>query len=71
MKQAKPILHKNLPTIEVAHSFLLDMILNDKKTRPYVIKRMSDRVAIIDPTQFDKLVAGLRKMGHLPKVLEG
>ena len=71
MKPAKPILHQNLPVIEVAHSFLLDMILNDKKTNPYVMKRLSDRVAIIDPTQFDKLVERLRKMGHLPKVLEG
>jgi len=70
MKQTKPIIHHNLPIIEVAHSFLLDMILADKKTNPYIVKRLSDRVAIIDPPQFDKLVERLRKMGHLPKVLE-
>ena len=71
MKPTEPIIHQNLPVIEVAHRFLLDMMLADKKTKPYIIKRLSDCMALIDPQHFDKLVERLQKMGHLPKVLEG
>ncbi len=71
MKQTEPIIHQNLPVIEVAHGFLLDMIIADKKTKPYIMKRLSDSMAIVDPKHFDKLVERLQKMGHLPKVLEG
>ncbi|MGB0384082.1 MAG: hypothetical protein ACPGWR_04580 [Ardenticatenaceae bacterium] len=70
MRQPTPIRHENLPLIEVANGLLLDMILADKKAKSYIVKRLSDRVALIAPGKFDAFLERLRKLGHMPKVLE-
>ena len=62
------ILHRKLPTIEVAEPVLLDELLLDRHVSEMVLTRLSDRVALIDPGRYDALVARLRKLGHLPKV---
>jgi hypothetical protein len=69
--QAETILHKNLPLVEVAESWLLDTMLADAGAARYIVTRLSDRVAIVAPGQLDALLARLRKLGHTPKVLEG
>ena len=65
-----PILHHNLPIIEVAEPIQLDELMLDRQVSAIVLARLSDRVALIDPTRFDTLVTRLRKLGHLPKVEE-
>lgn len=64
------VLHENLPLLEVADSVLLDILLADVQARRLILARISDRVAIIAPGQFDVLLARLRKLGYTPKVKE-
>jgi len=66
-----PILHENLPLLEVADGVLLDMISADPQARKLILARLSERAAIVAPGGFDALLARLRKLGHTPKVVEG
>ena len=63
-------LHENISLIEVADGVLLDVIAADPQARTLILVRLSDRVAIIAPGGFDALLARLRKLGHLPQVVE-
>ena len=65
-----PILHDHLPLLEVADKLALDMLAADPQARLYILTRLSERVAVVAPEQFDALLARLRKLGHTPKVLE-
>ena len=60
------VLHRNLPILEVAEPRLLDELLLDRQVAGMLLTRLSDRVALIDPSQHDTLIARLRKIGHLP-----
>ena len=64
------VLHENLPLLEVVDSVLLDILLADAQVRRLILTRLSDRVAIVAPGQFDTLLARMRKLGHTPKVEE-
>ena len=64
-------LHQNLPILQVAEPFLLDILLADPTTAPYILARLSDRMAIVEPKHVDTLLARLFKLKHTPKVLEG
>lgn len=70
MTEPTPILHENLPLIEVADSILLDTINADPQARKLILVRLSERTAIVVPGGFDALLARLRKLGHTPKVVE-
>ena len=70
MPSVLPILHENLPLLEVADSVLLDVIAADPQARKLILVRLSDRAAIVVPGGFDALLARLRKLGHTPKVVE-
>jgi hypothetical protein len=61
------VLHRNLPILEVAEPHLLDELLLDRQVAGMVLTRLSDRIALIDPSQVNTLIARLRKIGHLPK----
>ena len=63
-------LHENLPLIEVEDALLLDDLYADEKVSQFLLIRLSDRVAIVAPGQFDALLSRLRKLGHLPKVID-
>ncbi len=65
-----PILHENLPLLEVADGVLLDAIAADPQTRKLILTRLSECAAIVAPGGFDALLARLRKLGHTPKVVE-
>jgi hypothetical protein len=67
--RSKTVLHDNLPIIEVAEGWLLDSLLTDAGAARAILTRLSDRVAIVAPGQFDALLARLRKLGYTPKVL--
>lgn len=64
------ILHLNLPMIEVAEGWMLDMLLSDQTAGRMIAARLSERVAAVLPGQFDALLARLRKLGHTPRVLD-
>ncbi len=69
-KLASPILHENVPLLEVADKLTLDMLLADGPARLLLLARLSDTVAVVAPGQTATLVARLRKLGHTPKSLE-
>ncbi len=70
-EEAKPILHQNLPILQVMEPFLLNTLLADAATAPFILARLSDTTAIVDPKQTDALLARLLKLKHTPKVQEG
>jgi hypothetical protein len=70
MAQSATKLHKNLILIEVADRLLLDDLFADERAAQYLLNRLSERVAVVAPGQFDALMARLRKLGHTPKVIE-
>lgn len=61
------VLHRNLSVLEVAEPRLLDELLLDRQVAGMVLTRLSDRVALVDPSHYSLLVARLRKIGHLPQ----
>ena len=67
--RVNPVLHENVPLIEVADSVLLDALFADNKTGQWLAARLSDRVAVVAPGAQDKLIERMRRQGHLPKVL--
>ena len=70
MNQNSPILHENLPLIEVADYLTLDDLYADPRTAQYLLTRLSKTVAVVAPGQLDALLFRLLKSGHTPKVLE-
>jgi hypothetical protein len=67
--QPTPVLHANLPLVEVAEPWLLDAILADANAARHVLLRLSATAAVVAPGELDTLLARLRKLGHTPKVL--
>ena len=63
-------LHQNLPILEVGEPFLLDMLLADPATAQYILERLSEWTAIVEPKHVDTLLTRLFKLKHTPKVLE-
>jgi len=66
----EPILHKNLPIIEVADHLILDDLYADPRSAQYLLTRLGPTVAVVSPGEMDNLLARLLKLGHTPKVLE-
>jgi hypothetical protein len=68
MNAPNAILHDHLPLIVVAETWLLDLLLTDAATAPYLI-RLDDHVAAVAPEALEPLLARLQSLGHTPKVL--
>jgi hypothetical protein len=69
-QQDLPTLHTDLPLIEVTETWLLDTIMADSTAGRAIVLRLSDRIAVVMPGQLDALLTRLRKLGHVPRVLE-
>jgi len=67
---SEPILHKNLPIIEVADALILDDLYADPRSAQYLLIRLGPSVAVVAPGEMDNLLARLLKLGNTPKVLE-
>jgi len=65
-----PILHEHLPLIEVTDKWQLDVLSADAVAAVFILTRLSDTDAAVAPDKFDALLARMRQLGHLPKVLE-
>jgi hypothetical protein len=70
MNKTNPILHQNVPLLQVNDPLVLDTLLADAIAAQFIVTRLSDRVAIIAPGQVDALLARLIKLRHTPQVLE-
>ncbi len=64
------IIHDNLSLIETANKLLLDALMADPATRPFLLARVADTVAIVQTDKFDLLITRMKKQGLLPKVQE-
>ncbi len=69
-QSVQPILHENLPLLEVADPVLLEILMADPQARKFILAPLSERAAIVAPGAFDALLARLRKLGHTPKIVE-
>lgn len=63
-------LHKNISLIEVNDPAVLDQLYADRKAAEFLLARLSERVALVDSEKLDALYTRLRKLDHLPKVIQ-
>src|SRR4051794_6686364 len=67
----RPELHEHAAVLEVADRALLAELASDPRVRRYLLARLSDTAALIDPGHADALVKALRAAGHTPKLAKG
>ena len=66
-----PELHLNAAVVEVAEPAQLAELAADPRIRRYLLARLSDTVALVDPGHARDLERALLDAGHTPKVLTG
>ena len=64
-------LHDNAAVIEVGESAQLIELASHPKLRRFLLARLSDTVALVDPGQADALARALLAGGHTPRVVRG
>ena len=64
-------LHVGASILEVAAPALLAELAADPRIRRYLLARLSDNVALVDPGRAQDLEKALLDAGHTPKVLTG
>ena len=69
MNRPIAVVHENLPLIEVTDAVALDHLLADATLADAIVTRLAPTVAVIDPAKVETVVARLKKLGHLPKVV--
>jgi hypothetical protein len=66
-----PELHLNAAILEVAGPAHLAELAADPQIRRYMLARLSDTVALVDPGHARDMERALLDAGHTPKVLAG
>jgi hypothetical protein len=64
-------IYDDLTLLEVNDDFLLRELLATSSLSQHVLHQLSPRLAAVDPTKVDDLLAELTRLGHSPRVLEG
>lgn len=64
-------LHRNVAVLEVTDASRMIEFAADPKVRRYLLGRLSDTVALVDPGQEDALAKALLALGHTPRVANG
>ena len=64
-------LHLNAAIVEVAEPAQLAELAADPRIRRFLLARLSDTVALVDPGRARDLERALLDAGHTPKVLTG
>jgi hypothetical protein len=64
-------LHEHVTVLEVSDAAQLAELAADGKVRRYLLARLSDTVALIDPGHVDVLTRALLAGGHTPKMVKG
>lgn len=64
-------LHLNAAIVEVAELAQLAELAADARIRRYLLARLSDTVALVDPGHARDVERALLDAGHTPKVLTG
>ena len=71
LRGTRPEMHRNAAVLEVTDASRLIEFAADPKVRRYLLGRLSDTVALVDPGQEDALAKTLLTLGHTPKVVNG
>ena len=69
MTKRTAIMHDNLPLLTVTEAAVLEQLFVDAMLADALVVRLSPTVAVIDPVKVEAVVARLKKLGHLPKVV--
>jgi len=64
-------LHVHAAVLETADPAQLMELAADGKIRRFLLGRLSDTVALVDPGRADELERALLASGHTPKIAEG
>ena len=64
-------LHRNVAVLEVNERTYLAELAADPTIRRYLLARLSDTMALVDPGHAVKLEAALLAAGHTPKRMQG
>jgi hypothetical protein len=64
-------LHENAAVLEVNDMTQLVELASNPRIRRYLLARLSDTVALIDPGHLDALARALLAEGHTPKRVKG
>lgn len=64
-------IHLNATVLEVSDMAQLAELAADAKIRRYLLGRLSDTAALVDPGTAEALEAALLAAGHTPKRLQG
>ena len=70
MPGTAPYLHRNVSLLEVSDPAVLDQLFADRKTAEFLLARISDQVALVDSQKLDALYTRLRKLEHMPKMVQ-
>ena len=63
-----PELHLGAAVLEAGDPIQLLELASDSALRPFLLCRLSDKVALVDPGRAGDLADALRKHGHTPKI---
>ena len=63
-----PEVHLGAAVLEVGDPIQLLELASDAALRPFLLCRLSDRVALVDPGRAGDLAEALRRHGHTPKI---
>ncbi len=64
-------LHENIAVLEVNNIAQMAELAANPKVRRYLLARLSDTVALIDPGHEEALTKALLSEGHTPKMVKG
>jgi hypothetical protein len=67
----RPELHANAAVLEVSDPAQLAELAANPKVRRYLLARLSDTAALIDPGHVAALARALLSEGHTPKMVKG
>jgi hypothetical protein len=67
----RPELHDNVAVLEVSDLAQLIELAANPKIRRFLLARLSDTTALIDPGEAEALSKVLRAEGHTPKMAKG
>jgi hypothetical protein len=68
LRTARAELHRHVSILEVSNPALLLELAVNPRVRRFLLGRLSDTAALIDPDWAGALIEALRKEGHLPKI---
>jgi hypothetical protein len=71
LKTDGPELHLNAAVLEVADPAQLAELAADPRIGRYLLARLSDTIALVDPGHAREMERALLDAGHTPKVLTG